>query len=298
MQSSRQELSVRCPKPPERPLPPYMRFSRKIWPKVRGENPDSQLWEISRMVGQLWNELPEAEKTIYQEEFESERIDYEKHMKSYQQSYSQYLSMKSKSLKNIIEKGTMGATLSRKGGVPDQNSLSGVVIQPVDEEDPFEMTSRKLSAIRYDRNNRLMLELFSPNCLPDQRTIIPQYRIEQLKKQCSSLGEHQTRLNEELSKLEDNFNQRKRSILSSTESFNESLKRICERKPNFDQENYEKMVNEAMEEITKNYEEHKRKLQIKLETEKKETPILSSLIEQASANCANGEGNDVDAVDK
>lgn len=35
-----------------------------------------------------------------------------------------------------------------------------------------------------------------------------------------------------------------------------------------------------------------------LETEKKETPILSSLIEQASANCANGEGNDVDAVDK
>ena len=67
-----------------------------------------------------------------------------------------------------------------------------------------------------------------------------------------------------MSKLEDNFNQRKRSILSSTESFNESLKRICERKPNFDQENYEKMVNEAMEEITKNYEEHKRKLQIKL----------------------------------
>lgn len=55
------------------------------------------------------------------------------------------------------------------------------------------MTMKRLAAIRYDRNNRLMAELFSSSYLPDTRTIVPQHRIEQLRKQGQQLAVHQVR---------------------------------------------------------------------------------------------------------
>lgn len=139
-----------------------------MWPGVRIENPNFQLWEISKKVGQLWADLSDSEKSIYHDEFESEKVlllsapyyiipfnkvEFEKQMRNYQQSHGQYLSVKTKSVKNLIDKGlSYGGGTSRKGGSSDQNSLSGIVIQPVDDEDPCEMTQQKLSAIRYGLN--------------------------------------------------------------------------------------------------------------------------------------------------
>lgn len=80
---------------------------------------------------------------------------------------------------------------SRKGVVTDTNNITGVIIQPCDDEDPFEMTGKRLSSFRFDRNNRLMSELFASNYLPDGRTMILQQRIETLKKQGQSLALHQ-----------------------------------------------------------------------------------------------------------
>jgi hypothetical protein len=59
---------------PDRPLVPYMRYSKKVWPEVRAENPDSPLWDFGRIIGQLWNNLPPAEKLIYQQEYEAEKV--------------------------------------------------------------------------------------------------------------------------------------------------------------------------------------------------------------------------------
>jgi len=272
-----QDTSSKIPKVPDRPLPPYLKFSRKTWPKVRSENPDCQLWEVSRMIGQLWDIYPECEKTVFQQEFEIEKLEYEKAMKSYQQSYSQYLSIRSRNVKNAAEKGIAG-NVSRKSGASDQNTISGVIIQPVDDEDPYEMTSKRLSAIRYDRNNRLMTELFSTSYLPDQRSMVPQHRIEQLRRQGLSLEQHQNKLNDELLRLEDSFNQRKRAIELSTDVFNKALKKVCEDRPNFNQEGYEARVSEWQSQLLKNYGEYKRRLQAKIETGRKETPVLSSLI--------------------
>lgn len=58
----------------ERPLVPYMRFSRKMWPKVRNENPDSPLWDIGKMIGQLWRDAPDNEKAVYQQDYEAEKV--------------------------------------------------------------------------------------------------------------------------------------------------------------------------------------------------------------------------------
>lgn len=114
-------------------------------------------------------------------------------MKNYHitSSYQQYSHMKGGRLP--IKNDKMGVlTNTRKGQVaPDANNTPGVIIQPIDEEDPFELTAKHLAVIRFDRNNRLMSELFNSNYLPDTRNIMPQARIEAWRKQAQSLTLHQ-----------------------------------------------------------------------------------------------------------
>ncbi|PAV78123.1 hypothetical protein WR25_01862 [Diploscapter pachys] len=270
------DSSLKPPKPPERPLVPYMRFSRKMWPKVRAENPEAQLWDIGKMIGQLWRDATDTDRAIYQHEYEIEKVEYEKAIKNYQNShaYQQYVNAKNRAKAN--EKTSRS-----------RMDTGGVVIQPVDEEDSSinELSTRRLAAVRYDRNHRLISDLFSPAVVTDTRTIVAQQRMEMLKKQALSLAAHQNKLEDELQKLNDIHNEKKRTIEKNSEEFAERLKKVCEEKPTMDEGKFEETVGTWKEKLRTAYEDYKKKqdeMNAKIMAERErmmqQTPVLARLI--------------------
>uniref|UniRef100_F1KVC7 SWI/SNF-related matrix-associated actin-dependent regulator chromatin subfamily E member 1 n=1 Tax=Ascaris suum TaxID=6253 RepID=F1KVC7_ASCSU len=274
--------SLKPPKAPDRPLVPYMRFSRKMWAKVRSEHPDSQLWDIGKVIGQMWRDAPESEKAIYQQEYEIEKTEYEKALKAYHNStaYQQYLSAKNRA-KMADKSNTVGGVIASGRGRLD---MGGVVIQPVEDEEVGDLSSRRVAAVRFDRNHRLIAELFNGNVVTDTRTIVAQSRIDMLKKQAHSLALHQSKLEDELKKLNDVFQEKKRQMETSSEEFAARLKKVCEEKPQVNEAKYASMVEDWSNKMVRAYEDYKIKQEairakqlVEREQLAEETPILYSL---------------------
>lgn len=217
------------PKAPEKPLQPYMRYSKKVWDQVKSQNQEMKLWEISKIVGEMWKNLPELEKKIYVDDYEAEKVEYKELMREYHNStaYQQWLEAKGRAQAALQEQQAMEKMI----GGPIPRDEPRFQIQQIEDDDDDEAFSAKhISAARFLRNHKLIAEIFSEQAVPDIKTIVTRPRLDNLKKQVQSLMQHQRRLEQEIEEAEQRHEARKRKILESSEKFQQEMKRLKERR--------------------------------------------------------------------
>jgi len=236
------------PKGPEKPLMPYMRYSRRVWDKVKNESPELKLWEIGRIIGQMWRDLPEGEKSEFTDEYEGEKVEYDAKLKIYHNSpaYQAYIQAKARGAPVVEEPQELPSVPVGRGG---KNSERRIDIQPAeDEEDPDDGLSVKhVAHARFMRNNRLIGEVFSEVMVPDVRSVVTTARMQVLKRQVQSLTMHQKKLEAELTTIEEKYDAKKRKFMESSEEFQDELKKHCVKA--VDEEKYQEMVAEQLEKL-------------------------------------------------
>ncbi|XP_045029507.1 SWI/SNF-related matrix-associated actin-dependent regulator of chromatin subfamily E member 1 isoform X1 [Daphnia magna] len=276
--------SLKPPKAPEKPLMPYMRYSRKVWDEVKGANQELKLWEIGKIIGQMWRDLPDGDKQEFVEEYETEKIEYERTLKAYHNSpaYQAYITAKNKAQQGADEKESASERgMSAKAGFNDRR----IEIQPAEDEEDIDdgMSVKHVSHARYVRNHRLVHEIFSDVVVPDVRSVVTTARMQVLKRQVHSLTMHQKKLETELQQIEEKFDSKKRKFVESSSAFQDDLIRTC-RKP-IDEETFQQMV-EQQTEIIKKEREREKERQNELMREREAAAAVAALQAEKEAAIA------------
>lgn len=211
--------SNNAPKPPDKPLMPYMRFSRKVWEQVKNQNPEAKLWDIGKIIGQMWRDLLDEKRQVFFDEYEIEKVQYNEAMKAYHnsQEYQAWIAAKGRAQQVLQEQHARarGIDLSAFDMQDARYSLEPVADD--DEEDLFSV--KHVAASRFHRNHKLMADIFNDIVIPDLRTVVTTSRIHMLRKQVKSLEEHQKKLETELQQIEENFQAKKRMFEEGSDAF-------------------------------------------------------------------------------
>ncbi|XP_065665949.1 SWI/SNF-related matrix-associated actin-dependent regulator of chromatin subfamily E member 1 isoform X2 [Hydra vulgaris] len=213
------------PKQPDKPLPAYMRYSRKVWEAVKMQHPEMKMWDIGKLIGEQWRNLPEDERQGFFAEYEVEKLEYQDAMKFYHNSnaYREWLKAKEKAQNALQEQQMMEKMIG--ANIPKEEPRFQLQ-QVDDEEEEEDFSAKNVAAARYQRNHRLIAEIFTETSVPNIKSVVTRARLENLKKQVQSLMQHQRKLESEIQDMETKFNEKKRKILENSENFITAMNKV------------------------------------------------------------------------
>ena len=216
------------PKQPDKPLPAYMRYSRKVWESVKSQHPDMKMWDIGKLIGEQWRNLPENERQAFFAEYEVEKSEYQEAMKEYHNStaYREWLKAKERAMNAMQEQQMMEKSMG--GSIPKEEPRFQLQ-QIEDEDDEGDFSIKHVAAARFQRNHRLIAEIFSEAAVPDIKTVVTKPRLENLKRQVQSLMQHQRKLEGEIEEMESKFSAKKQKVLDEAKKFADSMEEIASR---------------------------------------------------------------------
>ena len=207
------------PKAPEKPLVPYVKYSRKVWDNVKTSQPDLKFWQMGKVIGKMWRDLPAVDKQTFIEEHEAEKADYQEQLRSYHNSpaYQNYLQAKGKA--DAIESDNISYENDELSIEPAEDSSS-------DADKGFSV--KHVAAARFSRNHRLMQDvILESSVVPTGIAVVTEQRLEMLKSQVQTLAEHQKNLQQDITEIEKQHNLTKRKWKESSVAFTTEIKRLC-----------------------------------------------------------------------
>ncbi|XP_028402341.1 high mobility group protein 20A-like [Dendronephthya gigantea] len=82
----KRKKSMKDTNAPKAPLTGYVRFLNEHREKVRQEKPELPFYEITKILGTMWSQMPQEQKQSYLNEAEKDKERYSKELVEYQQS--------------------------------------------------------------------------------------------------------------------------------------------------------------------------------------------------------------------
>jgi len=250
------------PKAPEKPLIPYMRYTRQVWDQVKVDNPSLKHWEIGKIIGQMWRSLPDLEKDKIVMEYQAEKVEYGRALKFFHNSaaYQAYLVEKAKAVQglNDTNKGPSSSSQLQR-----ERQLEILPAEDKDEQNQDDFYSEKNKAhSRYLKNHQLISEIFADTIVPSHTPVVTTVRMQVLKRQVQSLSMYQNKLETEIVEMQNKFEEKKERFLESSESFDKELMKYCKWPMQLDDVAFQKLVDEQYELLKKELEQEQGKVSL------------------------------------
>ncbi|KAL2769646.1 transcription factor A, mitochondrial isoform 2 precursor [Daubentonia madagascariensis] len=91
---------------PKKPLTSYLRFSKEQLPIFKAQNPDAKNSELIKKIAELWRELPDSEKKIYEDAYRADWQAYKEEVNRIQEQLtpSQMISLEKEIMQKRLKK--------------------------------------------------------------------------------------------------------------------------------------------------------------------------------------------------
>lgn len=203
---------------PEKPLLPNIKYHHRIVEHVRERFPELRNSEISKVITNMWQDLPEKEKQVYKDEYENEKKAYHEVLKIYQSSNS--FQGYGRGRGRVDTDDMYDKQLKR------ENTTGSIFLEAlVDESGEMDYSVKHASGYRFGMCHRLMSDILSDmNTVPTGEGIVTSTKLDSKRRQVEILNKHCNNLSKDVIELEKKHEAKKRKWRAQQDEHNKKMK--------------------------------------------------------------------------